>query len=207
IELNPNYATAHQWYALYLVSMGRASEAASEITLAQRLDPLSMVISTTAAQIMLYARRYDDALEQCRKVFELYGGFAPAHFMEARAYEEKGRYPQALAEFEKADTLAGSSPAMRMGIARAYALSGDKGKAREELGVLLALSRQRYVPALYIMAVYAGLDDKDRAFEWLKRALDDRSDYLVYLEREPGLDNLRSDRRFSELVRPIGLPP
>jgi len=199
------YATGHEWYALYLVAAGRAEAAIAEITLAERLDPLSPVTYAAAAQLYLYAQRYDEALEQCRRAFELYPDFLLAHYFQGRAYEEKGMVTEAIDEFQKASKLSGGSPIMMMTLGHAYAISGRAGEAQELLAQLVGLSKQKYVPTVYMMGIAAGLDDKDAAFHWLNQAVEDRCDYVVYLRQEPGLDNLRSDPRFVEVMRHIGL--
>jgi len=205
LELNPNYATGHEWYALYLVAAGRADVAIAEINLAEKLDPLSPVIYAAAAQIYMYAQRYDETLEQCRRAFELYPDFLLAHYFQGRAYEQKGMVKEAIGEFQKASTLSGGSPIMMMSLGHAYAISGRKKDAQELLAQLVSLSNEKYVPAVYMMAIAAGLGDKDGAFRWLNQAVQDRCDYVVYLRKEPGLDNLRSDPRFVEVMRRIGL--
>jgi eukaryotic-like serine/threonine-protein kinase len=205
LQLNPNYATGHEWYALYLVAAGRAEAAIAEITLAERLDPLSPVTYAAAAQIYLYAQRYDEALEQCRRAFELYPGFLLAHYFQGRAFEQKGRVTEAIDEYRKASILSGGSATMMMTLGHVYAVSGRTGEARKLLAQLVTLSEQKYVPAVYMMGIAAGLDDTDGAFHWLNQAVQDRCDYVVYLRQEPGLDNLRSDPRFVEVMKRIGL--
>jgi len=205
LELNPNYATGHEWYALSLVAAGRTDAAMAEIDLAKKLDPLSPVIYAAAAQIDWYTHRYDEALEQCRTAFELYPDFFLAHYFQGRAYEQKGMVTEAIGEFQKASTLSGGNPTMMMALGHAYAISGRKKEARELLARLVSLSKEKYVPAVYMMGIAAGLDDKDGAFHWLNQAVEDRCDYVVYLRQEPGLENLRSDPRFAEVMKGIGL--
>jgi non-specific serine/threonine protein kinase len=206
LDLNPNYATGHQWYALYLIAAGRANEAVAEITRAARLDPLSPVICAAASQIHLYARRYDEALEECRKAFDLDPDFVLALYLEGRVYQQKGMYPQAIADFLRAYALSGGIPMTVMALGSAYALSGDRTQARRQLSKLEELSRRRYLSAVYPMAVCAMLGDNEQAFKWLQKAYNDRSNYLVYLSKEPGMESFQSDPRFTSIMSQIGVP-
>lgn len=206
LALNPGYATAHQWYALLLTAMGRIEQAIAEIKIAQNYDPLSVVINTTAALIYNFARQSDRAIEQCRKVFEVFPDFPLAHFERGRAYEQKGMYEEALAEHQNARTFSGGTSQTIMGVGHALALMGREREARAVSGKLLEMAQEKYLPAIYLAAIFTGLDEKDQAIEWLEKAYQDRSDYLVYIQREPGFDRLRAEPRFQDLVRRIGLP-
>jgi serine/threonine protein kinase/TolB-like protein/Tfp pilus assembly protein PilF len=205
LELNPGYATGHEWYALYLVATDQMDKAIVEIQKAQELDPLSIIMNMTAAQVFLYAGQYDRVLEQCQRALELDPNFFLAHYFRGRAYERKGMLPQALAEFRRASTLYPGNPTLMMALGAVYALSGDKAQARSYLSALMKLSKKRYVPAVYMVGIAAGLNDKDEAFRWLDQAAEDRCDYVIYLGREPGLDNLRADPRFQRFMNRIGL--
>ncbi|HEV2234895.1 MAG TPA: protein kinase [Terriglobia bacterium] len=207
LALNPGYATAHQWYALLLTAMGRIEQAIAEIKIAQNYDPLSVVINTTAALIYNFARQSDRAIEQCRKVFEVFPDFPLAHFERGRAYEQKGMYEEALAEHQNARTFSGGTSQTIMGVGHALALMGREREARAVSGKLLEMAQEKYLPAIYLAAIFTGLDEKDQAIELLEKAYQDRSDYLVYIQREPGFDRLRAEPRFQDLVRRIGLQP
>ena len=207
IALNPGYATAHQWYALFLIAMGRTEQSIAEIKIAQNYDPLSVVINTTAALIYNFARQSDQAIAECQKVFEIYSDFPLAHFERGRAYEQKGMFEEALAEHQKARTFSGGTGQTVMGVGHALALMGRGREAREVSGKLLEMAQQKYLPAIYLAAIFTDLDEKDRAIEWLEKAFQDRCDYLVYIQQEPGFDRLRTEPRFQDLVRRIGLPP
>ena len=206
LALNPGYATAHQWYALFLAAMGRTEQAIAEIKIAQNYDPLSVVINTTAALLYNFARQFDQAIEQCQKVLEIYPDFPLAHFERGRAYEQKGLFKEALAEHQKARTFSGGTPQTVMGVGYSLALMREVRDARQVLDELREIADRKYVPAIYLAAVFAGLDEKDQAIQWLEKAYQDRSDYLVYIQQEPGFDRLRTEPRFQELVRRIGLP-
>jgi TolB-like protein/Tfp pilus assembly protein PilF len=205
LELNPGYATGHEWHALYLVATDQLDKAIVEIQKAQELDPLSIIMNTAAAQVFFYAGQYDRVLEQCQRALELDPNFFLAYYFRGRAYERKGMFPQAIAEFRRASTLYPGNPTLMMGLGAVYALSGDKAQARSYLSALVKLSKQRYVPAVYMVGIAAGLNDKDEAFRWLDRAAEDRCDYVIYLGHEPGVDNLRADPRFAAFMHRIGL--
>jgi len=206
LELNPSYATGHQWYALYLVAMGRMNEAIVEIGRAQQLDPLSVITITATAHVFNQAGQYDKALEQCRKALDLDPDFFLAHYIQGRAYEQKGMFVEAIAEFQRASSFSGGSPITISALGHAYAVSGKRKEAGELLAQLVSLSKQRYVPAVYMMAICVGLGDNNQALSWLKQALQDRCDYVIYLQHEPGLV-LRADPGFQDLVRQIHLTP
>ncbi|HEY8186956.1 MAG TPA: protein kinase, partial [Pyrinomonadaceae bacterium] len=207
LELNPRYATAHQWYGGYLETMGRYDEAMAERKLAQELDPFSLVINFEAGLAFYFARNYDQAIDQFQKTLELDPNFLPAHGSLAAAYEQKGMYDKATAEFKDL-TFKGSE--WPMGVAtlgHIYAVSGKKDEAQAVLNQLKDRSSQEYVPANSIALVYAGLGDKDQAFAWLERAYEERAFAIAQgLKRDPRWDSLRSDPRFADLVRRIGVP-
>ncbi|HLY61065.1 MAG TPA: protein kinase [Terriglobia bacterium] len=204
--LNPGYATAHQWYALFLTVMGRTEEAISEIRIAQSFDPLSVVINTTAALVYNFARRFDQAIEQCQKVFDVYPGFPLAHFERGRAYEQKGMFEEALAEHRTARTISGDTAQTVTAVGHALALLARREEALKVVEDLLEMGKRKYIPAIYLAGIFAALNDVDQAMQWLEKAFKDRSDYLVYLRREPTFDNLHPDPRFQDLLRRIGLP-
>jgi len=207
LELNPRYATAHQWYGGYFETMGRYDEALAERKLAQELDPFSLVINFEAGLALYFARNYDQAIDQFQKTLELDPNFLPAHGSLAAAYEQKGMYDKATAEFKDL-TFKGSE--WRMGLAmlgHIYAVSGKKDEALAVLNQLKDGSSQEYVPANSIALVYAGLGDKDQAFAWLEKAYEERAFAISQgLKRDPRWDNLRSDPRYADLLRRIGLP-
>jgi len=207
LELNPGYATAHEWHALYLAATDQLDEAVSEIQKAQELDPLSIIIGMAAAQVFLYAGEDDRVLEQCQRALELDPDFFLAYYFRGRAHEQMGMLAEAISDFRQARALYPASPMLMMTLGHACALAGNKTEAEKLLADLVELSSSRYVPAVYMVGIAAGLNDKDEAFRWLNRAVQDRCDYVVYLRREPGLDNLRSDPRFTQVLHQIGLTP
>ena len=204
IELNPSYATAHHWFGGFLTFMGRFREGIAQIRQAQELDPLSLIINTEVGEALIFARQYDDAIEQLRKTLELDQNFIAAHIQLGFAYECKGKYDEAIAEFQKASSLSGDRTMICM-IAHAHAVSGRRDKALEVLSELKQLSKQQDV-SLYDMAIlFASLGENNEALELLARAYDERSPRLIRLKVDPRMDSLRSDPRFRELLKKVGL--
>lgn len=205
IELNPGYATAHQWYAINFEIMGRHDEAIAEAQRAYELDPLSLIINARLGHSYYFARRYDQAIEQYRKTLELDPNFTIAHARLGWAYEQKGLHSEAIEEFLKADALSGKSPATVTALKQAFAASGMRGYWRKALELEREKAKHRYVSAYEIAALYARLNEREQAFEWLEKACEERSSGLVYLKVEPSFDSLRHHPRFADLLRRIHL--
>jgi len=205
ISLDPNYATAHEWFAHYLIVRNRLPEAQKEMNYALDLDPFSPLFNAARAENFYYARDYDAAISQALRTLEQHN-FLLARFWLASAYREKKMYPQAIAEFDKMRKQSGNAPAMVMAYAHAVAVSGDTAGARKGLYELEQLSRSRYVPALYFAAIYTGLGEKDAALKWLEKAYGEHNDRLIYLGVEPQADPLRAEPRFRDLLSRVGLP-
>jgi TolB-like protein/DNA-binding winged helix-turn-helix (wHTH) protein/Flp pilus assembly protein TadD len=208
IELSPRYATAHQWYGGCLEAMGRNNEAMAERKKALELDPLSLIINFELGLAFYYTRDYDRAIEQFQKTLELDQNFRPVHAFLPAAYEQKGMYGEAIARFKNAIPLKESSEVtfLRAGLGHVYGVSGKKSEARRLLDELKHLSAQEYVPAPNIALIYAGLGEKDQAFAWLNKGYEDRSFQMQWIKIEPRWDSLRSDPRFQDLMRRVGLP-
>jgi serine/threonine protein kinase/Tfp pilus assembly protein PilF len=204
IELNPNYETAHHWYAAYLISRKRFDEAIREARRALELDPLSLIINTALGRALHSARRYDEAIEQLRKTIDMDPNFAEARFHLALAYEGKRAYDDAIREFEKYIELSGEKP-MKAWTARVYAESGNKSQALKVLAEMMEMSKPGQPSPYAIAALYAALGEKERAFEWLEKVYEQRSYHVVFLNADPALDGLRGDPRFTDLLRRIGL--
>jgi len=207
IELNPNYPTAHQWYAEFLSFQGRHDEALVEIQKAQELDPTSLVINGTLGEILARGGHPDRGIEQCKKTLELDPNFAVAHDQLGFIYLQKGMPEEALRAFQKALANSPDSSDLKARLGYAYARSGSRREAQTILEELKDLSKRSYVSAYDIAALYAGLGQKDEAFVWLERAYQERSSWLVWLKVDPQFDSLRSDSRFQDLLRRIGLRP
>ncbi len=206
IELEPNNPTAHEWYGHYLIVTGRMPEAELEMSHALELDPVSPLFNTTRAETFYYAHQYDQAIEQARRTIEAYPNFWLAYFWLGSAYREKKMYSEAVSQFRRARELSHDNPAMIMTYGHAQALAGNPAEARRALVDLNHLAHQRYVPSLYFAVLYMGLGEKDNAFAAFKRAYGEKTDRLIYLGVDPIADPLRSDARFRDLLRRIGLP-
>jgi len=205
IDLNPNYATAHQWLAETASSLKRHDEALAEIRRALELDPLSLIINRVYGDMLLYARRYDEAIAQYRKTIEMDPNFPTTHNGLGRAYEVKGMYDQAVAEY-LAFSRPNISPAERLARQEAYTRSGWKAFLQIGVSNLLERSKKGYVRAYTIASSYSRLGQKDEAFVWLEKAYQDRDYQMTEINVRPELDSLRSDPRFAELVQKVGLP-
>ena len=208
IELNPRYAPAHQWYGGYLSAIGRFREADAEKKRALELEPLSLIVNFEVGLAFHYSRNYDQAIDQFQKTLELDANFPPPHTFLAAAYEQKGMFEEAITAFQRAISVTqGPAKTLAMaGLGHVYAVSGRKTEARKILAELQRLSEHSYVQATDVALVYAGLGDKDKVFAWLDKAYEEHSFALSNLKVEPRFDLLRSDQRFADLLRRIGLP-
>jgi TolB-like protein/DNA-binding winged helix-turn-helix (wHTH) protein/Flp pilus assembly protein TadD len=204
IELNPGYATAHHWYAWHLSLLGRYDEAIAEMRKAENVDPLSLIINADLAELLVLAHSDDESIRQSRKTIEMDPNFALAHNQLAQAYLQKHMYDEAVAELKTAVQLSGGSPAFIANLARAYVASGRRNEAVKLLGDLKRRSNPGYSNASEIAVIYASLGDRDQAMNWLEKGYEERFNPGVLLR--PGFDPLRSDSRFQNLVRRIGLP-
>jgi TolB-like protein/DNA-binding winged helix-turn-helix (wHTH) protein/Flp pilus assembly protein TadD len=205
IELNPNYATAHHWYAWHLSLLGRYDDAIAEMRTAENQDPLSLIINADLAELLLIVHFYDESIEQSRKTIEMDANFALAHIQLGQAYLQKQMYEPAIEEFKRSVELSGGGcVACVANLARAYAASGKKYEAEKLLTDLKKRSSPSASLASEIAMIYAALGDRDRAMAWLERGYDERFNPGVLTR--PGFDPLRSDPRFQDLLRRIGLP-
>jgi tetratricopeptide (TPR) repeat protein len=187
--------------------LGRVDEAIAEMRRAQKLNPLSLIIRTHLGLMLHLGRRYDEAIEQLRQTLEMEPDFAAAHYYLGRAYEQKGMYEETITHLQKALTVSPGSPDRTGALGHAHAVYKRRGYAEKALKELHKLSERRFVSAYDFAIIYVGLDEADQAFEWLGRAYEERSfSMLKSLKAEPRLDNLRSDPRFQDLVRRVGLP-
>jgi tetratricopeptide (TPR) repeat protein len=183
--------------------MGRQNSAMAEIKRAQELDPLSLVIGGGSGQ---YGTQYDLMIESNRKKLELDANFAGAHLGLGRAYALKGMYQDAIAEIQKGVNLSGGAPNYLSFLGYTYGVWGKRNEARKILLQLSQLSKRKYVSPYEIGLVYVGLGEKDMAFDWLQKAVADRSIPLVPLKDGKEMASLRSDPRYAELLSRIGLP-
>ena len=200
LELNPAYAPARQWYSAYLQTIDRIDDALDELRLALELDPLSLVIRAALQATLYLERQYGKVIDESKKTLELDETFVLTYFNLGRAYTQMKMHRQAISDLKKACELSGESPAMMMQLGYAYAMAGKKAEAEKMLAALAKVAHNRYVPSFYSAAIYAGMRDKKRALEWLRKAYDERCDYLVCLPKEPAADPIRDAPEFAELV-------
>ena len=203
LVLNPGYATAHQWYAMQLSLFGRFDEAIEEMRKAEKLDPLSLIISTGVADVLFAARRYDDSIQQSRKALDIDPNFAIARFELGQALAQKGIYKEAIAELQKANELSGGDTTCTAVLAYAYAASGKIDEALRLLNQLKAKPNHRFSYAAHEALIYASLDEKDQALAKLDKAYQDHFDVLLL--RSPAFDPLRSEPEFRNLMQRIGM--
>ncbi|MFN2509840.1 MAG: protein kinase [Pyrinomonadaceae bacterium] len=211
LDLNPKYPTAHQWYASYLVQMGKFDRAREEIEQAQQLDPLSPIINSNAGLYSYFEHRYDDAITQYQRTLEIDPGFWVAHHYLGLAYAKKGSHQEAIGQLRGLlDSPGGgplkegaveNDPEVAASLGFVYATAGRREDAEAVLERLKSLSERRYVSGLYLAIIYAGLKDQDRALEYLNKAYESRHPGLVLIRVDPIFDDLRSNDRFKQLVR------
>jgi len=206
-SLTPGYAEAIHWHAMNLAYQGKLSQAQAEIERARESDPLSLPININVAAVFYVRRDYDRAIEQARKTLNLDASFSNAHLVLSFALQQKTLYTEALAEAEKAAALSGNSAASLGCIGGCYAALGKASEARKIIGELEELSKCQYVSPFVIGWVYLNLRNKEAALAYLEQAYAERSAYLSLIKIEPSLDFLRSEPRFQDLQRRVGLYP
>ncbi len=209
LQFNPNYPTAHHWFAFYFETTGQMGEAIRELNRALELDPLSPVIRGALADGLLKAGQQDKALEEIQKVLEMDPGFAQGHRVRALIYERKRMFPEAIEELNKAGELGVKRQWTVADLAYARALAGQRAAAEETIRDLERRAKRagNPPPAEDIAMIYVGLGNLDQAFAWLEKAREQRSELILGLKADPAFDPLRSDPRFQALVHRVGLPP
>ena len=212
IRLNPGYATAHQWYGVYLSEVGRHDESIRERTTAQDLDPLSLSISTGLGRALFWARRYDEAIQHLQGSMLKDQNYADTYWSLGLAYEQKRMYSEAIASFQRAVELSKTAefsegkPEMLAVLGHAYALAGRKTEATAILDLLKTFTTlQRYVSPYAVALIYVALNEKDSAFQSLEQAYQERDENFIHLKVDPRLDAIRSDPRFQALLQRINL--
>jgi DNA-binding winged helix-turn-helix (wHTH) protein/TolB-like protein/Tfp pilus assembly protein PilF len=206
LELNPNYATAHQWYAVWLMSRGEKDAALEEERLAQEADPLSTIIKTDTAQLLVYAGRYDEAVQQAQRALEIDPGFLLGHDYLAVAYTEKKEYQAAISEFQGVLAINRGDTWAISGIAWTYALAGQRRKSEAILRDMVHDVTNREDLAIQLAVVYTALGENDQAFVWLEKAYQRREGGLILLNVALEFQSLRLDPRFEDLAQRVGLP-
>jgi TolB-like protein/DNA-binding winged helix-turn-helix (wHTH) protein/Flp pilus assembly protein TadD len=204
ITLNPGYATAHQWYSWHLLMMGRNSDGMVELKKAQSLDPLSLIISADIADALSVAHLFDEAVPQSQKILEMDPSFAIGHYELGQAFGQKHMLDEAIAEFQRAIELSGHSGAFDSNLGYVYAVAGRREEATQIIKDLEARDEQNPSVGADIALIYVGLGDHDQAMIWLNKAYEARFKASILLR--PAFDSLRSDVRFQDLLRRIGLP-
>jgi serine/threonine protein kinase/tetratricopeptide (TPR) repeat protein len=205
IELNPNYPTAHQWYAEYLTCMARHDEAIEEIGRATELDPLSInIASVTGGVIFYYAREFDRGIEQCKKALDLDPTHYPSHFSLAWNYRQKEIYEEAIVELNKAIEIGGAS-FLKIDLACTYALSGERAKAQMIVEDLRKVLPQGYVSSYYFAMYYFAIGENDQGFRYLDKAFEERNFIMVFIKVDPFLDGIRHDPRFKAILKKMNL--
>jgi len=201
INLKPNYATAHQWYAFLLSAQARHNEAIAVMRHAEQLEPRSAVIANAVANVLFSARLYDESIVQARRSLEIDPASVGAHVILRWNYEKKGIPDEIMAIFEKEVAFAGDTPTSRAKRAHVFAAVGKKEEALQILEELAANKQLERITPYEIAIIYALLDDKTKSFEWLKKAKDNHAVGFSFVKVDPLLDNLRSDKRFENLVK------
>ena len=205
IELNPSYPTAHAWYGEYLMVLGRFDEAEREMNSALELNPVSPAINLALGYRFYYARQYGQAVDQIQKRLAVEPGFAPAHVYLGRTWQQSGKQAGSLLEFRKALELSQGDTNELAWLGQGFAAAHQEADARKTLAELKEREQQTYVQPVALALIHALLGEKDQAFDWLQKAVDDRSTGLVYLKVDPVWDALRGDSRFAALQARIGL--
>ncbi|MGD0507581.1 MAG: tetratricopeptide repeat protein, partial [Terriglobales bacterium] len=205
IELRPDYATAHQYYAYYLTAMGYLEQAIAERKRAVSIEPMSPLLNVALGEAYYEAHRFSDSIGSYQAALSIDPHYGVAIIQIGRNYEQMGMYPQALQAYQSILAFAPHDPALLALLGHLYAVSGQKAAARGIISQLQQIGGERYVPSLYVAMIYIGLDDKNQAFAWLDKAYEERCEYLVYLPTDPMADPLRNDPRFPALLERLGL--
>ena len=203
IELKPNYPTAHHWYGELLTTMGRFEEAFVELQMAQELDPLSLAINVDLAASFYYARDFKRSERQLINLLELNASFVRAHVILGKVFVQQGEFARGIEILQKAVELSGEDPVTLSALAHALALIGKTRETQKLVDDLHTTAKQSYVSAYHIAEVYLGLGNKDLAYKWLDQAYENRDVELVWLRVSPVFDSLRSECRFTDLIRAV----
>jgi TolB-like protein/Tfp pilus assembly protein PilF len=207
LALNPIYSGAHTFYAFYLNSLGRSEEALAVAKRALDLDPASPAVSHSLAVQLYLARQFDQAIEQAHNTLEMDANFAISYQLLGEAHVSKGQYREGLLALEKFSALSRTSPISRALVGYSHARSGERSAALRIIEELTSASEHSFIPAFLYALVYAGLEDKDQALGWLEKAYEERFNRLAYLKQDALWDPLRSDPRFIDMLRRLGIPP
>lgn len=205
IALNPNYPSAHFYYALYLVATGRHEEAVAEAKKALALDPVSLAAQANVAITYYRAGLYNEAVEEARRVLEIDTTYAHAQYVLGRAYAQKGMYREAVRSSRRAVALEGNNVRYVASLAYTYGVAGKRTDASELLDKIKDIMVRRYVPAYMLAICYVSLGKKNEALDWLKKASEEHSAELPFVNVDPRLASLRVEPRFRQILRRLGL--
>jgi len=206
IALNPNYEIGYKWYGYYLTAMRRYDEAGIILKKAAELDPLSVPISTDMGFSLYYEGDYDQAIKKLQASLQMNPRYPLAHIWLGRSYQAKQMYSEAIAEYKSALENTPDWPVGLAQIGNVYGVSGKKAEGQIILDTLNAVAKRKFVTSYGMALVYAGLDEKEKAFQWLNKAIEERSNWLVWLKTDPRWIPIRTDKRFAQLVNSVGLP-
>ena len=207
LELDPNYAVTHHWYSHYLTAMGRTEESLAASKRCLEIDPLDHVSNIHMAWHYQFSRQYDEAIDQCHTTNDMHPNSFWLPYFFAMAHQQQHKIGEAVAEYKKSVQMSGGVTFTTAGLGHLYASNGDRSRGRAIYDELVARSKAAYVPAYDVALVCVGMGWTDQAFDWLGKALDERSGWLTYLNVEPRLDTVRGDPRFDELLRRVRLRP
>ncbi|HEU4795969.1 MAG TPA: protein kinase [Pyrinomonadaceae bacterium] len=205
ISLNPSYATAHQWYGSYLAASGRLSEAVTQAKTAHELEPFSLTIYSDYIRTLYYAGQLDQAHAEAEKLREMDPNFARAHYELGLVLEEQGKLEEAIVAFRNALKSAPDNVTVLTALGHAQALAGKKNDAERVIARLQELSKKQYVSSYQTAVIYAGLDNRELALDWLERSRVERFNWLPFVQVDPVFKSLRSESRFIELAKSLGL--
>jgi tetratricopeptide (TPR) repeat protein len=205
LQLDPNSATAYQWYGNFLIRLGHLAEAKIELKKALELDPLSLPINASVGQQLYFARQYEPAIQQLKKTLDLDPNFVVAQRALEAAYAQSGMYREAIVERQRLLTLSGN-PDLAVAIGEEYRKSGYAGVLQGSLEGLKEVSKERYVPPYNVAQIYARLEDKPQTLSWLEQAFHERDTQLTYMKVDPAFDQIRSDPRFQQLLQRMAMP-
>jgi tetratricopeptide (TPR) repeat protein len=206
LALNPSYSTANHWYAEYAITMGRQVEGIERMKKGQELEPLSPIKNVAVGWALYMDRRNDDAIEELRRTVDLDPNFNITYYILGLVLRKMGRFELAIAEGEKGVKLSGGSPLLCAALAQTFGTAGRRDQAIQILNDLTELAKRRYVPSYFFAGIHIGLGEIDRAIEYLEKSYEEHSHWLIYLHIDPGMDDLRSNPRFQDLLRRVGLP-
>jgi len=205
LALDPNSPTTHNWYSLFLIVTGRLDDAVAESRRAQELDPLALFVEVNRARTLYFSRQYDEVIKVCNQIISTSPKFYVSHYFLGLAYAKKGMHAKAIEEIKTVISLNGDNPLWTSVLGYVYANAGRTTEALQAINKLHAQAQQQYISPIDFVYIYAGLGDREQAFQWLERAYEERVGVLIYLHVEPVYEVLKDDARFADLLQRLGL--